>query len=240
MTKLAVPELSLVVLIGVTGPGKSTFARTHFKPTEVLSSDFCRGLVCDDDNDQAATKDAFEVLHFIAGKRLAVGRLTVVDATNVQPEARKELIALARAHDVLPVAIVLDMPESVCIEPNAVRADRDFGKRVVTRQHQHLRRGLRGLRREDFRTVHLLNGVEAVQAVTGIERTRLYNDLRHEAGPFDIIGDVHGCLAELETLLSRLGTRSCGMSWAGQLNVSRPPGGVRPSTGIPRHRNLSG
>jgi protein phosphatase len=205
MTKLAVPELALVVLIGVTGSGKSTFARTHFKPTEVLSSDFCRGLVCDDDNDQAATKDAFEVLHFIAGKRLAAGRLTVVDATNVQPEARKELIALARAHDVLPVAIVLDMPESVCIERNAVRADRDFGKRVVTRQHQQLRRGLRGLRREGFRTVHLLGGVEEVQAVTGIERTRLYNDLRHEAGPFGIIGDVHGCLAELETLLSRLG-----------------------------------
>ena len=96
MTKLAVPELSLVVLVGVTGSGKSTFARTHFKPTEVLSSDFCRGLVCDDDNDQAATKDAFEVLHFIAGKRLTAGRLTVVDATNVQAEARKELIALAR------------------------------------------------------------------------------------------------------------------------------------------------
>jgi protein phosphatase len=205
MTKLAVPELSLVVLVGVTGSGKSTFARTHFKPTEVLSSDFCRGLVCDDDNDQAATKDAFEVLHFIAGKRLAVGRLTVVDATNVQPEARKELIALARAHDVLPVAIVLDVPESVCVERNAARSDRGFGKHVVARQHQQLRRSLRGLRREGFRTVHLLDGVEAVQAVTGVERTRLYNDLRHEAGPFDIIGDVHGCLAELETLLSRLG-----------------------------------
>jgi protein phosphatase len=94
----------------------------------------------------------------------------VVDATNVQAEARKELIALARAHDVLPVAIVLDVPESVCSERNAARADRDFGKRVVTRQHQQLRRSLRSLRREGFRTVHLLDGVEAVQAVTGIER----------------------------------------------------------------------
>src|SRR5688572_31007899 len=92
---LTIPELSLVVLVGVTGSGKSTFARTHFKPTEVLSSDFCRGLVADDENDQGATNDAFEVLNFIAGKRLSAGRLTVVDATNVQPESRKALVTLA-------------------------------------------------------------------------------------------------------------------------------------------------
>ncbi len=205
MTTLAVPVLSLVVLVGVTGSGKSTFTRTHFKPTEVLSSDFCRGLVADDENDQDATKDAFEVLNFIAGKRLSAGRLTVVDATNVQPESRKVLVALARAHDVLPVAIVLDVPESVCVERNAARADRGFGKHVVARQRQQLRRGLRSLKREGFRTVHVLEGVEAIEAVTGIERTRLYNDLRHETGPFDIIGDVHGCRGELQTLLSTLG-----------------------------------
>ncbi len=108
--ELAIPELSLVVLVGVTGSGKSTFARAHFKPTEVISSDFCRGLVADDENDQSATPDAFDVLHYIAGKRLAAGRLTVVDATSVQPDARAPLVALAREHDVLPVAIVLDLP----------------------------------------------------------------------------------------------------------------------------------
>src|SRR5919112_6777404 len=129
--KMTIPELSLVVLIGPSGSGKSTFARKHFKPTEVLSSDYCRGLVSDDENNQAATKDAFEVLHFIAGKRLAAGRLTVVDATNVQPDARKQLVALAREHDVLPVAIVLDTPESVCLQRNAGRADRDFGAHVI-------------------------------------------------------------------------------------------------------------
>ena len=113
MTELSIPELSLVVLVGVTGSGKSTFARAHFTPTEVISSDFCRGLVADDENDQSATRDAFEVLRFIAGKRLAA-RLTVVDATSVQPEARRELVLLAREHDVLPVAIVLDLPERLC------------------------------------------------------------------------------------------------------------------------------
>src|SRR6059058_512911 len=101
--KLTVPELSLVVLIGASGSGKSTFARRHFKPTEVLSSDFCRGLVSDDENSMEATNDAFEVLHFIAAKRMTAARLTVVDATNVQPEARKPLIALAREYHFLPV-----------------------------------------------------------------------------------------------------------------------------------------
>ena len=199
-----VPELSLVVLIGISGSGKSTFARTHFAPTEVLSSDFCRGLVSDDENDQSASRDAFEVLHFIAAKRLAAGRLTVVDATNVQPESRRELIALARAHDVLPVAIVLDLPEAVCLARNAERADRRFGPQVLRRQRDQLRRGLRGLSREGFRRVHTLRSESEVGAAL-VTRTRLFADLRDQAGPFDVIGDVHGCLAELEALLGALG-----------------------------------
>ena len=200
--ELAVPELSLVVLVGVTGSGKSTFARTHFKPTEVISSDFCRGLVADDENDQSATPAAFELLHYIAGKRLAAGRLTVVDATNVQPEARRELVLLAREHDVLPVAIVLDLPEKLCAERNA--AGRDLGAHVLRRQRGQLRRGLNRLKREGFRTVHVLRTPEQVAAAT-ITRTPLFSDLKHESGPFDVIGDVHGCRAELEQLLTELG-----------------------------------
>jgi protein phosphatase len=202
--ELAVPGLSLVVLVGVTGSGKSTFARAHFRPTEVISSDFCRGLVCDDENDQAATPDAFDLLHFIAGKRLAAGRLTVVDATSVQAEARRPLVALAREHDVLPVAIVLDLPERLCAARNASRPDRDFAAQVIRRQHDQLRRGLRGLRREGFRTVHVLTSEDEVAAAT-VTRTKLFSDLRHETGPFDVIGDVHGCRAELELLLAGLG-----------------------------------
>src|SRR5215813_10972873 len=119
--KIAIPELSLVVLIGPSGAGKSTFARRHFKPTEVLSSDYCRGLVSDDESNQAVTPDAFEVLTFIAGKRLAAGKLTVIDATNVQPEARKPLMALAREYHSLPVAIVFDLSERICSERNRSR-----------------------------------------------------------------------------------------------------------------------
>jgi protein phosphatase len=204
MTELTVPELSLVVLVGVTGSGKSTFARAHFKPTEVISSDFCRGLVADDENDQSATPAAFELLHHIAGQRLKAGRLTVIDATNVQPEARRELVTLARDHDVLPVAIVLDLPEQLCAERNASRPDRDFGPHVLRRQRGQLRRGLNQLQREGFRAVHVLRTPGEVDAAT-ITRTRLYSDLRHETGPFDVVGDVHGCRAELEQLLTELG-----------------------------------
>ncbi|NED86235.1 AAA family ATPase, partial [Streptomyces sp. SID11233] len=199
------PDLSLVVLVGATGSGKSTFARRHFKPTEVLSSDFCRGLVADDENDQGASGDAFDVLHYIAGKRLAAGRLTVVDATSVQRESRKQLVDLARKYDVLPVAIVLDVPEDVCAERNAKREDRaGIPRRVIQRHQRELRRSIRGLEREGFRKVHVLRGVAEVESAQ-VVREKRFNDLRELTGPFDLIGDVHGCSAELEELLGKLG-----------------------------------
>ncbi|MEU8717665.1 polynucleotide kinase-phosphatase [Streptomyces sp. NPDC048663] len=202
---LPVTDLSLVVLIGASGSGKSTFARRHFKPTEVISSDFCRGLVSDDENDQGATRDAFDVLHYIAGKRLAAGRRTVVDATSVQQESRRQLIDLAKKYDVLPVAIVLDVPEEVCAERNAARTDRaDMPRRVIQRHVRELRRSLRHLEREGFRKVHVLRGVEEAESATVVTEKR-FNDLTHLTGPFDIVGDVHGCSAELEVLLSKLG-----------------------------------
>ncbi|QNS03613.1 polynucleotide kinase-phosphatase [Streptomyces xanthii] len=202
---LPVTDLSLVVLIGASGSGKSTFARAHFKATEIISSDFCRGLVADDENDQSASRDAFDVLHYIAGKRLAAGRLTVVDATNVQQESRRQLVELARKHDVLPIAIVLDVPEDVCAARNAARTDRaDMPRRVITRHTRELRRSLRHLEREGFRKVHVLRGAEEIEHA-GVVREKRYNDLTHLTGPFDIIGDIHGCAAELETLLAELG-----------------------------------
>ncbi|MFJ3725448.1 polynucleotide kinase-phosphatase [Streptomyces sp. NPDC090045] len=202
---LPVTDLSLVVLIGATGSGKSTFARKHFKPTEVISSDYCRGLVSDDENDQSASRDAFDVLHYIAGKRLAAGRLTVVDATSVQADARRQLVRLAREHDVLPIAIVLDMPEQVCAERNAARPDRAGLPRAVIQRHRRdLRRSLRGLEREGFRKVHVLRTVEEAETAEVVLEKR-FNDLTHLTGPFDIVGDIHGCSSELETLLAKLG-----------------------------------
>jgi protein phosphatase len=209
--QIKIPNLSLVILIGPSGSGKSTFARRHFLPTEVLSSDACRAMVSDDENNQAVTKDAFDVLRFIAGKRLALGRLTVIDATNVQPEARKPLVEVARQYHCLPVAIVLDLPEKTCLERNRLRHDRLFGSHVVRNQSSQLRRSLRTLRKEGFRHVFVLQTPEEVEAVA-IERVPLWNDRREEHGPFDIIGDVHGCCEELEELLVRLGYAAIGVS----------------------------
>lgn len=202
--RIDLPDPSLVVLIGATGSGKSSFARAHFTPTEVISSDFCRGLVADDKNDQAATSDAFAVLHFIAGRRLAQPRLTVVDATNVQREARRPLIELAREHDLFAVAIVLDMPEALCQERNRSRPDRTFGPHVVKHQRSQLRQSLKGLQREGFRRVSVLRSPEDVAAAT-VDRVPLWTDRRAERGPFDVIGDIHGCYAELTELLRELG-----------------------------------
>lgn len=202
--KIKIPKLSLVVLIGPSGSGKSTFARQHFLATEVLSSDYCRALVSDDENDQAATSDAFEVLHFIAARRLARGHLTVVDATNVQSEARRPLVQLAKKYHCLPVAIVLDPPEKVCHERNRDREDRTFGPHVVRQQRSQLRRSLRALKREGFRHIFVMDSVEEIDAAS-IERVPLWNDRQDEHGPFDIIGDIHGCCDELEQLLEQLG-----------------------------------
>lgn len=206
MTKeIKIPELSLVVLVGASGSGKSSFARKHFKETEIISSDYCRGLVSDDENDQTCSKEAFEVLHYIAATRLRLGKLTVIDATSVKPEDRKKLVKLARDHYVLPVAIVLDMPWKTCHERNKDRPDRQFGKHVVMNHTNALRRGLRSLRKsEGFTNVHILKGVEDVDAVT-IERQVLWNNKKHERGPFDIIGDIHGCFDETKDLLEKLG-----------------------------------
>ncbi len=202
--KISIPELSLVLLVGPSGSGKSTFGRKLFLPTEVVSSDACRGLVADNENDQSATGDAFDLLQEIVRKRLSRGKLTVIDATNVQPESRKSLVELAREYHVLPVAIVFDLSERICQDRNADRADRQFGPHVIHNQIQQMRRSLRGLEREGFRYVHKLGSPDEVEAVT-IERQPLWNNRRDEHGPFDIIGDVHGCLDELLELMALLG-----------------------------------
>ena len=204
---LSVPELSLVLLIGTSGSGKSTFARRHFLLSEVVSSDQCRAMLADDENDQQVTAEAFALLHHIVDMRLALGRLTVVDATNLRREDRSSLVRIARNRHALPAAIVFNLPQDVCHERNKNRPDRDFGPHVVRNQHTLLKRGLRGLKREGFRIIHRLESEEEVNAITSIERQRLWNNRKDESGPFDIIGDIHGCFDEMIDLLESLGYR---------------------------------
>lgn len=202
--KLPIPDLALVVLVGPSGCGKSTFARTHFRPTEVVSSDAFRAMVTDDEADQTATSDAFGLLHLVTTKRLARGRLTVVDATNVRRDARKRLIRLAWQHHVPPVAIVFDLPVHVCLERAEARMDRLVHSEVISAQMEQLRRGVPTLDREGFFATHVLSSPDDITALT-IERVPLPPNRKHDHGPFDIVGDVHGCFDELLELLGRLG-----------------------------------
>ena len=208
---LQIPDFAVVVLIGVSGSGKSTFARQHFLPSECLSSDAFRAMVSDDENDQSATNDAFEALHYLAEVRLRRRKIVVVDATNVQEAARLPLVELARRNDVLAVAIVLNVSERTCRDRNQDRADRQFGPHVVSNQMRQLRQSLPHLRREGFRYLFKLNEPEI--ADVRIERIPLWTDRRREAGPFDIIGDIHGCGDELTTLLTKLGYAEQDTTW---------------------------
>jgi protein phosphatase len=197
--QVTIPDFSLVVLVGATGSGKSTFAARHFLPTEIISSDRCRALVADDETDQSATPDAFELVHAIAAKRLARRRLAVIDATNVRPEDRKQLVELARRYHALPTAIVFDLPEDVCLARNKNRHDRNIPGKVDDHVRR-LRKSLRGLDREGFRGVNVLRSEENIAAAT-IVRELLWCDRRADHGPFDIIGEFMAAARSLKPCL---------------------------------------
>jgi protein phosphatase len=161
--KLVIPEPSLACLIGLSGSGRSTSAARHFRPTEVVSSDACRAIVADDENDQSATRAAFRILQTIVEERLRARRLTVVDATNVQPGARRPLVRLAKRYDRPAVAIVFDLPPELCFERNGTREGRNIPASVIDRQYGQMKRSLMGLAREGFRYVYVLDSPEAVE-----------------------------------------------------------------------------
>ncbi len=202
--RIEIPEFCLVAMIGGTSSGKTSFALRHFKPTEVLSSDFFRGMVCDDENSQSASNEAFDLLYYAANKRLDNMKLTVIDATNLQQSARKQVIDLAREQNVHAAAIVLNLPEEIMQERNKARPERNLPERVIRQHCRDVRRSIKGLKREGFRFVYVINSLEQLEN-TEIVRVRLWNDRKDEHGPFDIIGDIHGCCDELELLLQKLG-----------------------------------
>lgn len=204
LRSLVIQDPALVLLIGVSAAGKSTFARNHFLPTEILSSDHCRALISDDETNQDVTTQAFALVHFLAEQRLSAYRLTVIDATNLRPEDRASLIALGRRQQLSVYGIVLDLPEQVLLERHGRRMDRPFGPSVIQRQYALLHSRLESIQEEGFTRLYTLRSEEQLEQVR-IERQRLPADRRFERGPFDIIGDVHGCFGELCQLLERLG-----------------------------------
>lgn len=218
---LDIPDFALVVLIGATGAGKSTFASRWFEATEIISADQCRGMISDNESDQSISADAFELVRAIAEKRLKHRRLTVIDATNVRTSERKQWIEIARRWHALAVAIVVDPGLDVCVARNKLRAGRDFGPGVPQRMIHEIRRGLGGLQREGFRQVWKLTSLDMIEAAR-VDRRPLWTDRRADTGPFDMIGDVHGCAGELEALLGHLGYQ---VIWSGQKVEIIPPNG---------------
>ncbi len=202
--KIILPELSLVAMVGISSSGKSSFVKKHFLPYESVSSDQCRGIVSNDENNLKVSADAFEMVDYIVRKRLKNGLLTVVDATHVQPDSRKSILQAARDYHCLPVAIVLNPPMSVCQERHEARGDRHFSKRVLDNQHRQLKRTMRFLKKEGFRYIYKLNSIEEIENIEVIKQP-MWTNKKSEEGPFDIIGDIHGCFDELYQLLIKLG-----------------------------------
>ena len=202
--EFSIPDFSLVVLVGATGSGKSSFARKHFAESEIVSSDRCREMVADDETDQSATGDAFDLVHHWAGLRLKNRRLTVIDSTAARKEDRASLVKLARQWHAPVVAIVLDLDPELCHERNQSRSNRGFGPQVSRNHARMIKKGLRYIRKDGFSNVYVMRSPEEVEAAV-IKREPLWTDKRAEHGPFDIIGDVHGCFDELVQLLEKLG-----------------------------------
>ena len=161
--EISLPENALVVLVGITGAGKSTFADMHFKDTQVLSSDHMRDMVSDSENDMEASSDAFHVLYTIARMRLSRGLLTVIDATNTLDFARSDLLKIAAEYDAPAVALVLNVPYETCLERTFLRTDRPFGEEVVRMHSGEFQDAMKSIDQEGFDRVFVLDGVRAVK-----------------------------------------------------------------------------
>jgi predicted kinase len=155
------PASALVLLVGSAGSGKSTFARRHFGRDEVVSSDAFRAAVSGDEADQSATEAAFALLHIRVEERLTHGLLTVVDATNVLPWARRPLLQLAARYARPALAIVFDVDLEQSLTWNEARPGRRVPPSVVKRQHRLMLRSLPHLAEEGL-SVHVLSGATGV------------------------------------------------------------------------------
>jgi predicted kinase len=157
--ELPLPDPCLIVLIGAAGAGKSTLAARLFPLDAVLSSDAYRAIVSGDEADQRATRAAFAILHRELERRLAAGRTTVVDATNVTRFARRGLIERAASHAIPAVAIVLDLDAPIVLGRNAGRVARVVPEPAVRQQLADLARSLQpgGLEAEGFAAVHVVS-----------------------------------------------------------------------------------
>ncbi|NLC94595.1 MAG: AAA family ATPase [Bacilli bacterium] len=201
--RIKVPRFSLIVLVGPNSSGKSSFAEKHFKKSEIVSLDNCRYLISDEARDPQATTKAYELMNEIITKRLSLRKLTVVDATNVLKHQRLELINLANIHHALTVAIVFNLPKDIILANNRQKVFA-VDENIIEYQYHQLEDSLATLKQEGFNSVYIINSLEEFMN-TEITLVPLFCEKQTETGPFDIIGDVHGCFDELKLLLEKLG-----------------------------------
>lgn len=194
-------ETTLVVLCGVAGCGKSTFAKKYFEPTAIVSSDQCRAIVCDDEENMGASSDAFDLFYSIIEKRMKYKKTVVADSTALSYETRKRLVKMGKDNGYDVVIIALNIPVDECIRRNSKR-ERVVSQRVIEKQYEAMERTLKYIDKEGFDQVILLQQKD----VDDFKCTISHGDSNfYDSGPFDIISDVHGCCSELEELLERLG-----------------------------------
>jgi protein phosphatase len=208
-TILRISPSALVVLIGPSASGKSSFAAKHFKATQIISSDTCRALIADDEADQEASRDAFRLFHRIISERLKRGLLTVADSIALTPHARSELLRLAMLYNRPTVAIVFSVQPETQRQWNQQR-HRHVPTHVLTEHRQMIQQTIHVICNEGFNQLTILRTPQEIDRIQ-IRIGAYFPDQDH--GPFDIIGDVHGCYSELITLLTKLGYTSQGVTW---------------------------
>ena len=167
--RIELPASALVALIGPAGAGKTTFAATHFRPSQVLSSDHCRLLVADDESDQSASPAAFAVLYFIAARRARRGRMTVIDATNVRPADRRRTLWLADRHQRPAIAILFALPLDLCLARHQARIGRTVAPSVVREQWDRMPTSSESLREEGFSAAYsFLDASDVAAAIVSV------------------------------------------------------------------------
>jgi protein phosphatase len=164
---IKLPQRTLVVLCGAAGSGKSTFAQrlveSHqqqgLKVTSIVSSDYCRALVCDDETNQQVNRDSFDLFHYIIYKRMMQGRFTVADSTALQVEARHRMLGLARRHNYYTCIFVFDIPIETCILQDQAR-QRTVGEQVINYHANQLQQTLADIQGEGWHQVHVLKDID--------------------------------------------------------------------------------
>lgn len=193
---ITIPKPSLVILVGPSCSGKTTFSKKYFEDDEIISMDL------NNQGNKKAKENSIDILYNQISKKLEIGKIVVLDSSNLIESTRKVLLRFANEFHILPIAIVFNISEKECLKRNESKGI--VSDCLIKAQMTYLNKTLKTIEKEGFSKVYILNDTKDIDRVK-IERVELPNNLKHIHGPFDIIGDIHGCFDELIVLLKKLG-----------------------------------